>query len=215
MDSRAVEELHDLERRDEELAASTAHLHSLQAEVARVRERADAIDAFFAAMPENEERLQGEIADAEREMAARREAQSLVESELELARSDEQREAREKALARARDHVAVAVSRLDRLRAELEHLEGDAAELPGELAQLETEARSLAASAPELPAVHGDGLAAWASHAHAELFVALSQLDSRRERIIREANELASSVLGEPTFGSTVAQARRQAEARA
>ena len=47
----------------------------------------------------------------------------------------------------------------------------------------------------------------WASQAHAALFVAAGQVDVRRERATREANELASSLLGESTHGSTAAQA--------
>jgi hypothetical protein len=49
-------------------------------------------------------------------------------------------------------------------------------------------------------------LAEWASRAHAELFVAAGQLDAQRDRVIREANELATMLLGEPTYGATVAQ---------
>src|SRR5690349_1813390 len=134
MDARIAEELHDLEHLDEELAAEAASLSALQVIVAWIRERADAIDAFFAELPESEARLRGEVSDAEGEVAGRREEQTRAESELESARTDAERELREKALARARDHVAVAVSRLDRVRAELEELEGDAVELPAELA---------------------------------------------------------------------------------
>ena len=53
----------------------------------------------------------------------------------------------------------------------------------------------------------------WSSHAHAELFVATRQLDAQRERIIREANELATMLLGESTYGSTTAQILARVEA--
>jgi cell division septum initiation protein DivIVA len=210
----AVAELHDLERRDDELATAADRLRTVQDDVARLRARTEAIEAFLGAFDDEEARLSAEIADAERDVAERREEQARAHSDVESARSDEERELREKALARARDHVAVALSRLDREVAELEQLEADATELPAELAGLEAKARELSASSPELPPFANESLVSWASHAHAELFVALSQLNARRDRIIREANELASSVLGEPTFGSTVAQARRQVEAR-
>jgi len=212
MDARAVEELHDLERRDDELAAAAERLRALEAGIATIRERAEAIDAFFAGYAEHESARRAEVAEAESELAERREEQARAEADLDKARDDEERELRAKAVARARDHVAVALSRLDRAHADLEQLEREAAQLPSELTALEAQALELAAS--ELPAPGPEGLVAWASHAHAELFVALSQLDTRRDRIIREANELASSLLGEPTFGSTVAQARRQVEAR-
>jgi hypothetical protein len=50
-------------------------------------------------------------------------------------------------------------------------------------------------------------LVQWASQAHAELFVAAGHIDGQREQVVREGNELASMLLGEPTYGSTVAQA--------
>ena len=212
MDARAVEELQDLERRDDELAAAAERLRALEGGIAKIRERAEAIDAFFASYAEQQSGRRAEVTDAEVELAERREEQDRAEKDLEAARNGEERELRAKALSRARDHVAVALARLDRAHADFEQLEREAAELPSELTALEAQALELASS--DLPVPGPEGLVAWASHAHAELFVALSQLDTRRDRIIREANELASSVLGEPTFGSTVAQARRQVEAR-
>ena len=64
---------------------------------------------------------------------------------------------------------------------------------------------------PDVPPL-GSSLVEWASHAHAELFVAAGQIDVQRERVIREANELASMLLGEPTYGATVAQALARVE---
>ena len=61
----------------------------------------------------------------------------------------------------------------------------------------------------------GEGLRAlieWGSRAHAALFVDSRQLGAQRELVIREANELASAVLGEPTYGSTVEQALARVE---
>ncbi len=217
MDTRALTELHVLGRRDGELAASAGRLQELEAAVARIRARAEAIDEFFAAYPEAESRSRDSVAAAEEELARRRDELTNADRAVAAAHSDEQRELAEKALTRARDHVAVAESGLLRARSAHEQLEGYAAELPAELEQLEAEARRLSASAPVIP-TPGTGpraLGEWASHAHAELFVALSQLATERERLIREANELASMLLGESTYGSTVAQALRQVEARA
>jgi len=53
----------------------------------------------------------------------------------------------------------------------------------------------------------------WASQRHAELFVEAGQIDAQRERVIREAHELASMLLGEPTYGATVEQALARVEA--
>jgi hypothetical protein len=64
---------------------------------------------------------------------------------------------------------------------------------------------------PDVPPL-GGSLVEWASHAHAELFVAAGQIDVQRERVIREANELATMLLGEPAYGATVAQALARVE---
>jgi hypothetical protein len=85
----------------------------------------------------------------------------------------------------------------------------DAERVPSRLAQLFERARRIDDAPPPADASE---LVAWASHAHAELFVAARQIDAQRERVIREANELASSLLGEATYGATPAQALARAE---
>ena len=84
----------------------------------------------------------------------------------------------------------------------------DTEALPRELVELKARARAV----PDVPPL-GDSLVEWASHAHAELFVAAGQVDVRRERVIREANELASMLLGESVYGATVEQALARVEA--
>jgi hypothetical protein len=54
----------------------------------------------------------------------------------------------------------------------------------------------------------------WAARAHAAILVARSGLDVERERIFREANELGSSVLGEPLQAANVSLVRRRVEER-
>ncbi len=142
MDARARAELHDLARRDDELAAAGARLTELETAVARIRDRAEAIDAFFAAYPERESRARAAIATAEEDLERRRSELAAAERDLAAVRSDDERVLAEKAIARARDHVADAESGLLRARSACEQLEGDAAELPTELAELETEARA-------------------------------------------------------------------------
>jgi hypothetical protein len=113
--------------------------------------------------------------------------------------------------------VEVAEAALARARSASAELERDAAALPEEVVALEGRAQALAAESEHVPDAPAGlaGLAAWASHAHAELFVAARQLEAQRERIVREANELASMLLGEPTYGSTVDQALARVRARA
>jgi hypothetical protein len=86
-------------------------------------------------------------------------------------------------------------------------LELEAAELTAELPRLEQHARDLAYGIPGGIAFGDGDLIDWASRARAALFVASSDVDARRERTIDEANELASSLLGESTHGSTPEQA--------
>jgi hypothetical protein len=218
MDARALAELSGLNRRDEALAASAARLLELEAAVVRVRERAEAIERFFAAYPDEEARLRAAIDAASAALEGRREELAMAESELAAAHTDDAREHAERAVARAVDHVSLAESALVRARSEHKAFERNAAELPAELTALETEARGVAAAshlAEPPPSAEPRGLANWASRARAELFVALSQIDTQRERVIREANELASMLLGEATYGSTVAQALERVQARA
>ena len=208
MDERAVNELRRLADLDAVLTAGAARLRGLDDEVAAIRARADAIDAFFASYAEEESRRSRELSEAENELAGRRE--ELARAERRLAESDDE-EARihaEHAVARALDHIAVAESRIGRARAAHESLERDASVLPLELGELEARARAV----PDVPPL-GSSLVEWASHAHAELFVAAGQVAVQRERVIREANELSTMLLGEPTYGATVAQSLARVEA--
>jgi hypothetical protein len=216
VEDRAVRELRALEREDAGLALEMDALGTMLAVVEHVRERGEAIEAFFAGYAERESALRTGVAGAEEELAAQRASLAAAEQAVSATDDERDRELAGLAVARAADHVAVAVQALERARASTAAFERDAAALPRELDLLGAEAQRVAAIAQGVRRP-GDGLQeldAWASHARAELFVTLSQLATRRERVIREANELATSVLGEPTFGSTVAQALRRVEAR-
>jgi chromosome segregation ATPase len=207
VDQRALEELRRLAALDAELAESAAALHGLDNSVASIRARGEAIDAFFAAYPAEDARCTAELNDADQELERRREELAAAEQALTDTHDDEARIHAEHAVARALDHIAVAESRRDRAQAASDGLERDAAAFPDELKDLEVRARAI----PDVPPL-GSSLVEWASHAHAELFVAVGQIDVQRERVIREANELASMLLGEPTYGATVAQALARVE---
>ena len=198
MNDRALADLRSLAARDEALAGRAGELRERDAEVAALRARAEQIDAFFADYPAEDDARRDALAAAETEVARRRE--ELAGAERALADSDDPEHA-QKAVARARDHVAVAESTLLRARSAHEALERLAADLPRELAALEQRAGVRGARE----------LVEWASRTHAELFVELGQVDLQRERVIREANELATMLLGESTHGSTVAQALAKA----
>jgi len=211
MDNRALRELQQLATRDTWLAARAGRLRRLDGQVAAIRAGAEAADAFLAAYPEEEGRRLSERAAAEQDLAGRRRELREAEDALTRATDAEARAHAKAAQDRAVDHVAVAQARLDRAEAAVEEIRHDAARIPVEL----TELRERAGAVPEIgPPQENASLLEWASHAHAELFVASRQIDAQRERVIREANELASMLLGEPTYGATVAQALARAEAQ-
>jgi hypothetical protein len=207
MDQRALADLQQLADRDAELAQRAELIRELDARVAELRDRAESIDEFFATYPAEEERLGELVAKARADLERRR--TELAEAERELAAADEEsREHAEHVRERAKDHVHVAHAALDRAKAAAEGLERRAAALPLELPQLEAGARDVAARFPlPVPPAGLRELVDWASRAHAELFVGAGDLATQRDRVIREANELATMLLGEPTYGSTVDQA--------
>jgi chromosome segregation ATPase len=207
MDERAVTELRRLAELDADLSTRAAELRALDGQVAALRGRAEAIDAFFAVYSGEETARQAELAEAQRELTRRREELASAERARAEAQDDEARIHAGHAVARALDHIAVAENRIGRAQSAYDELKGDAAALPRELEELEAWARAV----PEVPPL-SSSLVEWASQAHAELFVAAGQIDVQRERAIREANELASMLLGESTYGATVAQALARVE---
>jgi DNA repair exonuclease SbcCD ATPase subunit len=207
VDERAVNELRRLADLDQDLSDRASALRELDSQVAALRGRAEAIDAFFSAYPEEEARRGAELREGQKELARRREELSDAERMLAEAHEDDARAHAEHAVARALDHIAVAESRIERAQSAYDALARDATALPRELHELEDRARAV----PDVPHM-SSSLVDWASHTHAELFVAAGQIDVQRERVIREANELASMLLGEPTYGSTIKQALTKVE---
>jgi chromosome segregation ATPase len=207
VDERAVNELRRLAGLDAELSERASAVRELDDRVAALRERAEAIDTFLSAYPDEEPRRRRELEDAHEELTHRQEELAAAKRRLAAAQSDDERIHAEHEVARAVDHIAVAETRIERARSAHDELERDAAGLPRELNELEAGARTV----PDVPPL-GGSLVEWASRAHAELFVAAGQIDVQREQVIREANELASMLLGEPTYGATVAQALARVE---
>jgi len=209
MDERALADLRALAERDEDLARQAARLHELDAEVAAIRHRAGAIATFFRMYGAEEAQRRSETAAADAELSQRRDELTSAEEAFGRAPDEVARAHAERSVERARDHVVVAEARVARAKAAETELEGEAAAAQSELPTLDARARAVEG----VPAPAGD-LDEWASRAHAALFVAAGQLDGQRERVIREANELASMLLGEATFGSTATQALARAEER-
>jgi chromosome segregation ATPase len=207
VDRRALSELRDLAGHDAELTAEADELRRRDDDVAAIRVGAEAIDAFFSSYANQQARHGSAIAAARADLAHRLEELAQADAVLARARDEDARIHAQHAVDRAHDHRAVAESTLQRAEGELAELEREAAALPHELAELERRAGGGVAGAR--------GLIEWASHTHAELFVAAGQIATSRERLIREADELASMLLGEPTYGATIAQALARVEANA
>ena len=207
-----VDELRALVRREHEHALESERLHRLDADVAELRARADVISAFFAAERDEDERLRRAEDEAGADVARRDAEKVAAEAELARARNDTERALAEQRVTRARDHADVAVQTLERAAEEHAAFEREATELAEELPRLERWANELAEGIPGGTALDTADLADWASHARAELFVAASQLDARRERAVLEANGIATALLGESTYGSTPDQALAQVE---
>jgi hypothetical protein len=211
--TRALEELQALARRDIELSAAIRDLELAEQTVAHIRARFIAIDAFLASFPMEEQRIRVDQREAETGLMTRREELNDAERALDAVQDQEQEQAR-MAVGRARDRVATAEARVRRAHQTLEDLRRKHTDFSAELLQLESEARELsAASSPFAPPDTGPGaLLVWATRSHATLFVALSQLAVDRDRIIREAGEIATMLTGVATYGLTAEQALKRVE---
>jgi hypothetical protein len=205
----------ELEAEDARLAREIEAAAELQRRAAVVAERAAGLRDFAETLPAARERLAAELRAADEELAARQ--AELDRAEAALEKLPDEPEAR-RAAVRARDLLSVARLRLDRVWREGEALEERAAALPRETEELAREATGVteALDHPPVTAPPPDpaALVEWGSRARAALLVARSGLDVRRERVVREANELAASVLGEPVAAS-VTGVRERLERRA
>jgi chromosome segregation ATPase len=215
VNERAVEDVRRLAARDAGLAAEADRLRRLADEAEDVRARAEATEMFFASYTEEERRLREATADAREELERRRAEAAQAQTELEAARRDEERVAAERAVARARDRLADAEARIARGAEAEAELERHSAALTAEIPSLEQRAAAISSQLRELPpAPRGPSeLIDWASRARTHVFVTAGQIDSQRDRLIREANELGSMLLGEPVYGSTADQILDRIEA--
>jgi chromosome segregation ATPase len=206
-----LDTLRQLVRLEHDEAVESERLHRIDAEVAELRERAASVSRFFVEEREVDRRLRA-AEDEARAEAERRDAEvAAAEQELAGATNEDERALAEQQLARALGHVEVAARDAQRAAEDRAAFEREVDALTRELPLLEQRAGELASEIPGAPAPD-EALDDWASRAHAALFVAAGQVDARRDRAIREANELASSLLGESTHGSTPAQALARVE---
>lgn len=219
-DARHVQFARELAERDERVAAALEELQQLQADVAEVRTHAAAVEAFRAAYPGERGRLEDAAASAREQLAARGAERDEAETALAQARSDEDAAGARRALVRATDAESSARRRLGRAEEERAALEREAVRIDEELPRLETRAAELGRrleAKPRVTTVETEpaGLAAlleWTSRARAALFVAAGGLETERERLVREANELGAAVLGESSVVTSVRLVRERIE---
>ncbi len=216
----------DIERRDTEIAAALDLVGRLGRRADDVRARSEELRLFLDNAP-------GELAGLERSEAEARDAHltaaaALVDAEHRVAelestrrRSDAQTEAKRE-LERAQQVAAAAFTRLRRVAGERAALAETEAVARTEGGDLIGRAREVALRIQDVPRVSqtgrrapGDDLAElsdWGGRVHAALFVVRGQLEAERDRLVREANELAGAVLGEQLAGSSVTLVRRRLE---
>jgi DNA repair exonuclease SbcCD ATPase subunit len=217
----------ELEDADRALARAADEVEELRRETASVRGRAQEVEALLARLSTAREEAAEAVRVAARELDRRAEELRAAEAELaeaERGRDEERIAAARRAVVRSRDTASVVRGRVDRARSASEHVEREAERAREDAPLLERRARELAArlgSAPRVAAHAAEpppeglaGTVAWAARAEAALFVARSALDSERDRVVREANELGASVLGEPLSATSVALVRERLERR-
>jgi hypothetical protein len=211
----------ELEAEDVALAEAIAEIDALWSDVSELRSRAEHAVAFLGLLPEARSALAATLAEAEEELERRQREAAEAEGLVEQARKEEEVLAARRALVRTGDAVTTAERKVARLREEAAVLEAEAKAIEAGLPEVERRAVELGermrmlhrASNPGDSEPDAAGVAAWASRAEASLFVARSGLETERDRIIRQANELAASALGE-TLASSVSRVREQLEQR-
>jgi hypothetical protein len=224
-DERLLRFARELESRDERLAAAIAEVDELQRETDDLRRRASGVADFLDRLPLERTALEGAVAESQAELVIRRRTLADAAAEVERAeasRDEERRAAARRAHVRTQDAVTTAERKVARAVEARDTLEHEAAAAEREGPDLEVQARTLAARLAQVPRVSRgaagdpepglDGTIAWGGRARAALFVVRGGLDTERERVVREANELAASALGEPVGATSVALVRERLE---
>lgn len=210
----------ELEAEDAALAGAIADVEGLRRAAGELRGRAVHAVDFLARLPEAMAAVAGAVAEAESELDLRLADLREAEAELERARKEEAVLAARRAVVRTRDLASGTERKLERLRAEGSALDEEARAIEADLPELERAAAGLAEGvggvrrAPEVGAPGPGALevASWAAYAEAALLVARSGLETERERIVRQANELGASAFGEPLVSSSVSLVRERLE---
>jgi DNA repair exonuclease SbcCD ATPase subunit len=217
----------ELERRDAGVAAELDVLTDLAERAGSLRARAAEIHEALDRLPHELDEVARRQDDARGEVEA---AQAeLTRAEERVAALSRARRRKQDELDRAEREASTARDLRDDTRAEVERLAVRADALRASEHELHTEAETLAGAAkaiaaglvrtrriPEAPGIEpGDTLAEleeWGLLVRSAVLVARGTLEAERERIVVEANTLASGALGESLAASSVALVRRRLE---
>jgi hypothetical protein len=220
MPDRRLAILEDLERGEEEVAAELAEIDELSAVSEQVRLGAHDLVDFFARLPDERETAAREIEEGARALEEARAVFANAEQELaaaEKARDQEVLAAARRFHLRTRDALHLAERRARGAEDQAAELEGAAMAAEEHGKELNARARDLAGALGRRPrvtvetAVPPDGgpqqIAEWGTQVRAALLVARGQVAAERDALVRQANELASNVVGEPVAAMSAAGA--------
>jgi hypothetical protein len=201
---------------DEQAAAALSELDELYAASEEVRLRALELQTFLGRLPEARAACERALAEAERAASEAAEAAERAGEELRAAESagdDGRLAAARRFEVRARDALTIAGHRLEVARADRERLEEEAASAGREASALGKRAHRLAvARGEEPPGPALPEIAAWGTRTRAALLVERAALAREREGLVRQANEAAAAVLGEPLVSGSAEEAARRVE---
>lgn len=224
-DERLVGFARELEASDARLAAAIGEVGELQQETDAIVSAVSEIARFLDRLAAERAALEGARSEAAADMDRKRTA--LDRAQAELVEAERRRNGvtlveAERAAARAADALCSAQRKYERAVEARDALEREAEAMRAELVRLGSLAGELAerlALLPRIskgatvqPAAGLGGVLAWAAKTRAALFVVRGGLESERERVVREANELGASALGDPGTATSVALVRERIE---
>ena len=216
----------DIERRDGDVEAALEVVALLSRRAEDVRRRSEELQDFLESVPGELARL--DVTEMEAREGDATAAAELAQAEQHASELAARQPGSEKAAAAARERESArrlagdAAARYRHVVAERSALLEAEASSRREIGELVLRAGNVATRLDDVPRVSQSGreppgetlseLAEWGRRVQAALFVVRGQLEAERDRLIREANELAGLVLGEQLAGSSVALVRKRLE---
>jgi hypothetical protein len=220
MPDRRLAILEDLERAEEEVAAEVAEIDELYAAGEQVRLAGLDLVEFFERLPEERNAARHEIEETARALEEARADAERAEQQLATAEAADDPERLADARRfhiRAQDALHLSERRAQDAQAHAAELEEAARAAEQGAKELTARARELAEALRRRPRVGLESeilldaspadIAEWGTQARAALLVARNQVASERDAFVRQANELASNVVGEPVATMSAAGA--------